>query len=53
MSGNNMIFGDKKIKKINFYKNKKLTQMENVDVKKIIVSTKIPYGTKSSFKYFI
>ena len=27
--------------------------MDNVDVNKIAVSTKIPYATKSSFKYFI
>ena len=53
MSGNNIIFDDKKNKKINFYKNKKLTQMENVDVKKIIVSTKIPCRTKNSCKYLI
>ena len=53
MSGNNIIFDDKETKKINFCKSKRLTQMDNVDVNKVIVSTKILCGTKSSFKYFI
>ena len=35
MSGKNMNFGDKKIKKSNFYKNKKVIRINNIDVNKI------------------
>ena len=34
-------------------KNKKVTKIDDIDVKKILVSKEEPYGTKSSFKYFI
>ena len=41
MSGKNIIFNDKKINNGNFYKNKKkLVQLVNVDVNKILVSKK-------------
>ena len=53
MSGKNVNFGDKKIKKTNFYKSKKLTKIDDVDVNKILVSKEEPYGTKNSFRYFI
>ena len=53
MSGKNVNFGDKKIKKTNFYKSKKVTKIVDVDVNKILVSKEEPYGTKNSFKYFI
>ena len=53
MSGNNVNFGDKKIKKINFYKNKKVIKIDDTDVSKILVSKEEPYGSKNSFKYFI
>ena len=43
----------KKIKKSDFYKNKKVFQIDNIDVNKIFVSKKEPYGTKNSHKYFI
>ena len=46
MSGKNVHFRDKKIKS-DFYKNKKVTKKDDIDVKED------PYGTKSSFKYFI
>ena len=46
-------FGDKKIKKSDFYKNKKLTKIDNTDVNKVLVSKEEPYSTKNSFKYFI
>ena len=36
-----------------FYKNKKVFHIDDVDVNKILVSKKEPYGTKNSFKYFI
>ena len=53
MSGKNINFEDKKIKKSDFYKNKKVTKIDDIDVNKILVSKKEPYGTKNSFKYFI
>ena len=53
MSSKNVNFGDKKIKKSDFYKNKKVAKIDNVDVNKILVSKEEPYGRKSSFKYFI
>ena len=52
MSGKNIIFNDKKINKSNFYKNKKLFKIDDIDINKILVSKKEPYGKKSSFKYF-
>ena len=43
----------KKINKSNFYKNKKLFNIQDLDVNKILVSRKESYGTKNSLKYFI
>ena len=43
----------KKIKKGDFYKNKKVAKIDDIDVNKILVSKEEPYGTKNSFKYFI
>ena len=53
MSGNNVNSDDKKIKRSDFYKNKKVLQIDNIDVNKILVSKEEPYGTQNSFKYFI
>ena len=53
MSGESIIFDNKKIKKSKFYKNKKLFKIDDIDVNKILVSKKEPYGKKSSFKDFI
>ena len=47
MSGQSINFGDKKINKSNFYKNKKFFDLNDIDVNKILVSK------KESFKYFI
>ena len=52
MSGTKVNFGDKKIKKSDFYKNKKVTTIDDIDANKILVSKEDPHGTKSSFKYF-
>ena len=46
MSGKNVNFGDKKIKKSNFYKNEKVTKIDDIDVNKILVSKEEPYGIK-------
>ena len=53
MSGKNINFDDKKIKTSNFYKNKKITKTDDIDVDKMLVSKKELYGTKNSLKYFI
>ena len=53
MSEKNMIFNDKNINKSKFYKNNKLFTMEDVDINKILVSKKEPYGNKGVFNYFI
>ena len=53
MSGKNINFANKKIKKSDFYKNKKINRIDEIDVNKILVSKKESYGTKNSFKYLI
>ena len=53
MSGKSINFGDKKINKSDFYKNKKLFKIEDINFNKILVSKKESYATKSSLKYFI
>ena len=53
MSGKNINFDDQKIKRNSFYKNKKINNIEDIDVNNILVSKKEPYGTKNSHKYFI
>ena len=45
-------FCRQKTQKSDFYKNKKVTKIDDIDVNKILVSKKEPYGTKNSFKYF-
>ena len=42
-----------KNQKSEFYKSKKVCQIDDVDVNKILVSKKEPYGTKNALKYFI
>ena len=46
-------FDDKKIKKNSFYKDKKINNIEDIDVNNILVSKKESYDNKNSFKYFI
>ena len=53
MSGKNIIFDDKKINMSNFYKNKKLFDIYNIEVDKILISKKEAYHKKSSFIYFL
>ena len=46
MSGKSINFDNKNIKKSDFYKNKKLLKIEDIDINKIFVSKKESYGTK-------
>ena len=46
MSGMNINFEDRKIKKSDFYKNKKINNIDDIDVNKILVSKKESYGKK-------
>ena len=47
MSEKSIYFDDKKIKKSDFYKNKKVNRIDDTDFNKILVSKKEPYGTKN------
>ena len=54
MNGKTINFDNRNIKKSNFYnKNKKIFNIDNIDVNKILVSKKEQYGKYNSFKYFI
>ena len=53
MSGKSINVEDKKINKSNFYKNKNLFNIEDIDINNIEVSKKESYGTKNLPKYFI
>ena len=46
MSGKNINFDDKEINKSNFYKNKRLFKIDEIDGNKILVSKKEPSGKK-------
>ena len=50
MSEKNLNFGDKIIKKSDFYRNKKVAKIDDIDVNKTLISKEEPYGTKNSFK---
>ena len=43
MSRKNVNFGDKQIKRIDFFKRKKVTKINDIDVNKILVSKEEPY----------
>ena len=53
MNGKSINFEGKKIKNSIFYKNKKIFDMHDIGVNKILVSKEESYGTKYSLKYFI
>ena len=53
MSGKNINFKNKKIKKRDFSKNKRINKIEDIDSNQILVSQKELYSTKNSLKYFI
>ena len=46
MSIKNVNFGDKKNQKSDFYKNKKVTRIDDIDANKILVSKEEPYSAK-------
>ena len=46
MSSKSINFSDKKIKKGDFYKNRKVPKIDYIGVNKILVSKEEPYGTK-------
>ena len=47
MSGKNINFNEKKIKKSTFYKNKAINNTEDINFNSILVSKKEPYGNKT------
>ena len=47
MNGKCVNFDDKKIKRSDFYKNKKVFQIDNIDANKILLSKEEPYGTQN------
>ena len=54
MNRKNIYFNNRKIKKSDFYtKYKKIFNIDDIDVNKILVSKKVPYGKNNSFIYFI
>ena len=53
MSGKSINFDGKKIKKSEFYKNKKVSTTDDADVNKILVSKNKTYDKKNALKYFI
>ena len=53
MSRKSIKFDNNKIEKSDFYKNKKIFNIDDIDVNKILVSKKAPYGTNNALKYFI
>ena len=54
MNRKNINFVNKNIQKSNFYnKNKKIFNIHDIDVNKILISKKETYGEYNSFKYFI
>ena len=54
MNGKSIDFSNKNVEKSDFYnKNKKIFNIDDIDVNKILVSKKEQYGKYNSFKYFI
>ena len=54
MNRKNINFDNKNIKKSDFYnKNKKIFNMDDIDVNKILISKNETHGEYNSFKYFI
>ena len=47
MSGTTINVNDKKVRKSNFYKNKKVFKIDNIDINNVLVSKKEPYERKN------
>ena len=45
-------FWKQKIKRSDFYKNKKILKIDGIDANKILATKKESYCTKNSFRYF-
>ena len=52
MSGMNVSFGDKKIKKSHFYKNKKVIKIDDVEVNNILITRLRPFSFTVIFLIF-
>ena len=48
-----LTFGDDCINKNAFHKNERPINTDEVDIRRIVLSSKYSYGNNSSFKYFI
>ena len=53
MAAKNINANNKKVRKSNFYKNKNIYNIEDIDPNNILVSKKESYINKNSYKYFI
>ena len=53
MNGNNINFDDKTIKKSGLLQKNKKFNIDDIDINKILVSKKEPYGKNNSLIYFI
>ena len=53
MNRKNINFNNKKIKKTELYKNKKIFNIDDIDANKILVSKKEPYSKNNLLIYFI
>ena len=49
MNGKSINLNDKKIKKAEFYQNKKTSNIDDIDVNKVLVSKKEQYAENNSF----
>ena len=49
MNGKSINLNDKKIKKTEFYQNKKTSNIDDIDVNKVLVSKKEQYAENNSF----
>ena len=53
MSKNSIKFDGQKIKRDDFYKNRKIFNMNDIDANKILIFKKEKYGNYDSFQHFI
>ena len=53
MSGKNITFDDKKVNKRDFYKNKQLFSIYDIEVDKVLIYKKELYGKKAHLNTFL